>query len=48
MMCYWIEPRFQIFVKGYGFLFFAKTVSINIGKTISKNWSSKYSQERSW
>ena len=37
-MRYWIEPRDRIFVKGYGFLSFAK----NIGK----NLSSKYSQKK--
>ena len=37
-----VQPRDQIFVKGYRFLYFAK----NIGKSISKNLSSKYSQKR--
>ena len=32
-MCYSIEPKDQIYVKGYGFLYFAK----NIGKTLSVN-----------
>ena len=36
-ICYSIEPRDRRYVKGYGFLSFAK----NIGKTISN----KYSQE---
>ena len=36
-----VQPRDQIFVKGYGFSSFAK----NIGKNISKNLSSKYSQK---
>ena len=36
-MCYSIEPRDRRYVKGYGFLYFAK----NIGKNIS----SKYIQE---
>ena len=35
-----IEPRNQIFLKGYWFLSFAKS----IGKTMSKNLSGKYSQ----
>ena len=39
-----IEPRYGIFVKGYGFLSFAKNLSKNNGKNISKNLSSKYSQ----
>ena len=33
MMRYSVKPRDQIFVKGYGFLSFAK----NIGKSIGKN-----------
>ena len=36
-----VQPRDQIFVKGYGFSSFAK----NIGKNTSKNLSSKYSQK---
>ena len=35
------EPRSRVFAKGYGFLSFAK----NIGKTITKNLSGKYSQK---
>ena len=35
-----VQPRDRIFVKGYGFLSFAK----NIGKNIGKNPSGKYSQ----
>ena len=42
MTCYSIEPRDQIFVKGYRFLSLAKTMSKNIGKNIGKNLSSKY------
>ena len=41
MTRYSIQPKHQIFVKGYGFLSFAK----NIGKNISKNLSAKYSQK---
>ena len=37
-MCYSIEPRNRIYIKGYGFLSFAK----NVGK----NMSNKYRQER--
>ena len=37
MTRYSVQPRGQIFVKGYGFLSFAK----NIDKNISKNLSSK-------
>ena len=41
------EPRYQIFVKSYGFLSFAKTknMSKSIGKNISENLSSKHSQK---
>ena len=41
MARYSVQPRDQIFVKGYGFLSFAK----NMGRRISKNVSSKYSQK---
>ena len=43
-MRYSVKPRDRIFVKGYGFLSFAKNMGKNIGKNISKNLSSKYSQ----
>ena len=36
-MCYSVQPRYQIFVKGYGFLSFAKHMFENIGKSIIKN-----------
>ena len=45
MTHYSVQPRDQIFVKGYGLLFFAKKMIENIGKNISKNLSSKYSQK---
>ena len=38
-----IQPRGLIFVKGYGFLSFAKNMAENVGKNISKNLSRKYS-----
>ena len=44
-MHYSIQPRDRIFVKGYGFLSFAKNISKNIGESISKNLSCKYSQK---
>ena len=44
-MRYSVQSRDQIFVKGYGFLSFAKNVGKNTGKNISKNLSSKYSQK---
>ena len=39
MMRYSIQPKNGIFVKGYGFLSFAK----NMGKNIGKSFSGKYS-----
>ena len=42
MMRYSVQHRDQIFAKGYGLLSFAK----NIGKNISINLSSRYSQQR--
>ena len=44
-MCYTVQPRDQIFVKGYGFLDFPKYMGKNIGKNIRKNLSGKYSQK---
>ena len=45
MMQYSIHPRDRIFVKDYGFLSFAKNMSKDIGKIISKNLSGKYSHK---
>ena len=45
MRRYSVQPRDQIFAKGYGFLSSAKNVGRNIGKNISKNLINKYSQE---
>ena len=45
MTHYSVHPRDWIFVKGYGFLSFAKNMGRNIGKNISKNSSSKYTQK---
>ena len=44
MTHYSIEPKYRVFVKGYGFLAFVKNMSKGIGKSVSKNFSSKYSQ----
>ena len=44
MMCHSVQQRDRIFVKGYGFLPFAKNRGKNIGKNISKKLSGKYSQ----
>ena len=45
MTRYSVQPRDRIFVKGYGFLSFAKNMGKNIGKNISKNLSGKYSKK---
>ena len=45
MMRYSVQPRDRIFVKGYGFLSFARNMGKNVGKNKSKNLSSKYSQK---
>ena len=44
MVHYSVQPRERIFVKGYGFLSFAKNMGKNIGKNRGKNLSGKYSQ----
>ena len=36
-MCYLVQPRDQIFTKGYGFSSFAKNMGKNVAKNISKN-----------
>ena len=36
MTCYSVQPRDRIFVKGYGFLSFAKNMGRNINKYKSK------------
>ena len=43
--CYSIEPRDCIFVKGYGFLYFAKNIGKNISKSVNKILSGKCSQK---
>ena len=45
MTCYSVEARDRIFVKRYGFLSLAKNIFRNIGKYVSKNLSSRYSQK---
>ena len=42
MTRYSVQPRDQIFVKGYGFLSFANIMVRIIAKNVSKNLSSKY------
>ena len=41
MTQYLAQPRERIFVKGYGFLSFAKNMGKNIGRNTSKNLSGK-------
>ena len=45
-MCYSIQPRYQVLVKGYGLKSFAKNMGKTIGKNIGKNLSCKYNQKR--
>ena len=45
MDCYSIYPRDQTFVKGYGFLSFAKNMGKHLHENISKILSKKYSQK---
>ena len=37
LITYSIQPRDQIFIKGYGFMSFAKNMSKNISKNIKNN-----------
>ena len=39
-----VQPRYPVFVKGYGILSFTKNMSKDIGKNISKNLSGKRSK----
>ena len=43
-MRYSVQSVDRMFVKGYGFLSFAKNMGKTIGKNIRKNLSGKYSQ----
>ena len=45
MTQYSVQPGEKIFVKGYGFLSLAKTMSTNIGKNTSQHLSCKHSQK---
>ena len=45
MMHHSVQPRDQIFEKGYGFLSFAKNMGKSIGKNICKNLSGKHSHK---
>ena len=46
MIRYLVQPRNRVFVKVYGFLYFAKNMGNNISEQISKNVRGKYSQKR--
>ena len=46
MTWYSVQNRYWIFVKGYGFLSYAKNMGKNISKDIIKNLSGRYSKER--
>ena len=45
MICYSVRPKNHIFVKGYGFLSFAKIMCKKISWNVSEGWSSKYNQK---
>ena len=45
MTPYSVQPRDRVFVKGYGFLSFARNIGQNVSKNISKNLSSKHSHK---
>ena len=45
MARYSVQPRERMFVKGYGFLYFAKNISKNIGKNVSHKLNSKNGQK---
>ena len=45
MRRYSVQPSGGIFVKGYGFLSFAKNMGKSTGKNISKSVSGKFSQK---
>ena len=44
MTRYSVQPRYRVFVKGCGFLSFAKNMCKKIGENISEHLSGKYSQ----
>ena len=47
MTRYSVQPRDQIFAKGYGFLSFGKKMVKNTDRDINKNVSGKYSRKTS-
>ena len=42
-MCYSVEPGYRVYVKGYGFLSFAKTMDTHATK-VAKNLINEYGQ----
>ena len=40
-----VDPKDRIFLKGYGFLSFAKNMFKNIGENISQNVTGKHNQK---
>ena len=45
LTCYSVQPKDQIYVKGYRFFSFAKNMGKNINKNLNRNLSSEYSQK---
>ena len=45
MTRYSVQPKYRMFVKGYGFLSFPKNMGKNIGRNISKTLNKKYSHK---
>ena len=45
MWGYSVQPRYQIFAKSYGFFNFTRNVDKNVGKSIIKKSTNKYSQK---
>ena len=46
MTHYSVQQRYRMFVKGYGFLSFARSMGKNIGKNVIKDLSSKCRRKR--
>ena len=41
MTCYSVQPRDRIFVKGYGFLSFAKNMLLSFARNVIRKYSQK-------
>ena len=46
-MCYSVQPRNKLFLKDYGFLYFAKNMDKNIAGNKSENFCGKVQPETS-